>query len=198
MQSALRLKAGADSLRTSNLLLQDAVCRDGLTGIFNRRHLDEQLVAMGSLAERHKRSLGVLMIDIDRFKSINDAYGHPVGDDVLSGVAALLAKQARVEDVVGRYGGEEFLFLLPDTDIAGAFKLAERTRAIVEGATFPAGRAENIGVTVSIGCAAQVGGDIESLVAAADRALYEAKTSGRNTSRLAAPSDIDVGSAVNQ
>jgi two-component system cell cycle response regulator len=197
-QSALRVKAAADSLRISNLQLQDAACRDGLTGIHNRRHLDEQLHAMGSTAARHRRSLGVLMIDVDRFKVINDVYGHPAGDDVLRGVAELLSTQARTEDVVGRYGGEEFLFLLPDTDLAGSFNLGERVRLAIAATAFTIGEKELLDVTVSVGCASQIGGDVYTLVAAADRALYEAKSGGRNACVRAVAFAPEIGSAVHQ
>lgn len=191
VHAVLRAKAAADALRVSNALLLDAATRDGLTGIHNRRHLDQQLQSLSSVASRHHRSLSALMIDIDRFKLINDTYGHQVGDDVLRETASLFAGLARAEDIVGRYGGEEFLFLLPETDLEGAYRLGDRIRRAVEATAFRSAPGETIDVTVSVGCASCIGGDPGTLVANADRALYKAKAGGRNACRMAFPSEAD-------
>jgi two-component system cell cycle response regulator len=180
VSSAVRMKKLQDELRTRNAELHLVSRTDALTGLPNRRHLAERLAEMGSASSRHHRPLGVLMLDIDHFKRVNDAAGHEAGDVVLCEFAHRLQRLPRMEDVVGRWGGEEFLALLPDTDLAGAQLLAQRTLAAIAAQPFalPDGTALNI--TVSIGCAVDVTHDTDKLVARADSALYEAKTAGRN------------------
>lgn len=160
--------------------------RDGLTGAYNRRYLDERLVAEVAFAKRHKTPLAVLMMDLDHFKLINDEHGHQAGDGVLKRFYELLAEEVRAEDVVGRYGGEEFVVVCRETAGAGAVALAERLRARVVKTSFEHD-SNKIPVTVSIGVAG-VSTAVESavdLVKAADAALYRAKNSGRNCWRLA-------------
>jgi diguanylate cyclase (GGDEF)-like protein len=157
---------------------------DGLTGLLNRRSLDEQLRARFAEASRYGRSLAFVLIDVDHFKKVNDTHGHPAGDAVLRGVAAVVAAQARETDRAARYGGEEMALLLPETDLAGALVIAERLRAAVEQSSHQTGSAE-LRVTVSVGVSALVAGGPsaagpEQLLEAADQALYRAKQGGRN------------------
>ena len=138
-------------------------------------------------ASRTVSPLSVVLLDLDHFKQINDGYGHGVGDDVLAAVGGALTGGLRASDFAGRYGGEEFLVLLPDTDGQGALDAAEKVRAAIEGIALP-----NLdrAVTASLGVAAYPTDalDSETLVRMADRALYAAKAAGRNRSELATPS----------
>lgn len=154
--------------------------KDPLTGIFNRRHLEARLREEVERHRRHKHGLSLAMIDIDHFKKVNDTYGHPCGDQVLIGVAQAVAGAIRSTDLVGRYGGEEFCCVLPETSIAGAFMLMERIRAKIAAEVFCTNDT-NLSVTISIGVA-EIGMDQtgEQLLGSADTALYEAKHSGRN------------------
>lgn len=155
---------------------------DLVTGLFTRRHFT--LLAQAELERslRYKRALGVLMVDIDWFKRVNDTYGHSVGDQVLGGVAKLCADALRGTDMVGRWGGEEFAILLPEADADGAALIAERVRATVEETGIPLSDGTCIRVTVSLGVAAlnpQIQ-TLGALVDCADQALYQAKQTGRN------------------
>jgi diguanylate cyclase (GGDEF)-like protein len=182
--AALRVKALQDQLRTRNVELERVTRTDALTGIYNRRHLEERLQGVLSMARRHREPAAVLMIDVDHFKSINDSFGHAGGDAVLREVAERLHARVRLEDVVGRWGGEEFLVLSATTDASAAARLAERIRAAIADEPFAIDGAEGLRVTVSIGCAAGTG-DAEALVREADAALYEAKAQGRNRAVIA-------------
>jgi eukaryotic-like serine/threonine-protein kinase len=153
---------------------------DGLTGLLNRRHFFALAERQVSITERHNRPLAALMLDIDHFKPVNDRYGHAVGDQVIQAVAARLRATARDSDLVGRYGGEEFALLMPETG-KSALVLAERLREAVE--QVPVQTASGpLAVTVSIGVAhlAGPGGDLSELLGRADDALYRAKAAGRN------------------
>ncbi len=173
-----------DILRRQRSELQAIAWTDALTGVANRHYLDQALRRAWRSERRVGGSLGVLMIDIDYFKRLNDRYGHPVGDACLRAVARVLqANLARPDDVLARYGGEEFIVLLRNVDMAGATAVAERLHAAVRDLSFehrdsPAGT-----VSVSVGVTSAVlRGDTapDQLVHAADRALYEAKCAGRN------------------
>jgi two-component system cell cycle response regulator len=163
-------------------LYEDALL-DGLTRIFNRKHIEERLDAEVSFALRHNANLSLLILDIDFFKRINDEHGHPGGDAVLMRVSALLASSLRNEDVVGRYGGEEFVVLARGIDVEGGGLLAERLRLGIEQLRIAFGNAE-VPVTASFGVASlRCCGDQkrkETLLHIADKRLYEAKRSGRN------------------
>ncbi len=156
--------------------------RDALTGVYNRQHFTERLAAETAYAIRHHSSVGVVMIDIDHFKQINDTYGHPIGDGVLCHVAATMSQRMRTEDVFARYGGEEFVALLRGAQLRAAHQMAERMRVAI--ATQPAFVQEHrIPVTVSAGCAALACSPNpapETLIAIADQRLYAAKRAGRN------------------
>jgi len=150
---------------------------DPLTGLANRRAFDSFLLENFNLAKRHGHAFSLMLLDVDRFKSYNDAYGHPVGDELLRNVAILLSSLARETDLPARIGGEEFAVVLPETDLAGAHILAERARMEVERSSLFRRR-----VTVSVGIAAMTDltADTSTLVQDCDAALYRAKEAGRN------------------
>ena len=154
---------------------------DGLTGLANRRRSAEVLHAEVARASRLDAPLAFVLADVDRFKDVNDRYGHPAGDVVLREIATLLSESVREIDLAGRWGGEEFALVLPGTDLGGGVGLAERIRRTLERRPIELGEALTVHVTVSFGVAAYSGvGDEADLVAAADEALYEAKRTGRN------------------
>ena len=154
---------------------------DGLTGLYNRRHWQERLDEEVLRVQRQPRPLSLLMFDLDHFKRVNDRHGHLTGDEVLRAVGELVHTTLRRTDVAGRYGGEEFAVLLPDTTLEGATLVAERLREGAEALRVTAGEA-SIALTISLGVAEWHAGmaDGAALVAAADEALYDAKRSGRN------------------
>ncbi|MBA2281954.1 MAG: diguanylate cyclase [Actinomycetota bacterium] len=175
---AVRIKRLQDELQLRNEQLDKLSRVDGLTGLHNRRHMDEQLEKELSTGVRHGQPLAVLLLDIDRFKLVNDVEGHPAGDRVLQEFAARVLSVVRVGDVVGRWGGEEFVVIAPHTDRPGALRLAERIRAAVADETMDVGD-HRIPVTVSIGCVVGLG-PAAGLLADADAALYRSKDEGRN------------------
>jgi diguanylate cyclase (GGDEF)-like protein len=169
------------SLRTKFLLdlLAKRAMIDGLTGLWNRTHLEQQLKIQLAASRRSGRPFSCVMTDIDHFKSINDRFGHPFGDDVLRATAQILLNQCRTEDLVYRYGGEEFVILSADIDIHGAIALAERLRAAVESELRSCGGKE-AGVTCSFGVAQAEASFLVSPIGLADEGLYRAKRRGRN------------------
>jgi len=155
---------------------------DGLTGLFNARHVFDRCDQEMARAKRYGHPVSCLLVDVDRFKAVNDTYGHLVGNEVLRGLAALLRDNVRGSDTVGRFGGEEFLLVLPETGLEGAMILAERLRRAVEAATFSVGE-HSVRITASIGAATYPSKGIlgrETLFRAVDRAAYRAKQLGRN------------------
>ncbi len=172
----------------------DAATTDRLTGIPNRPAVLAALFGEVERAGRYDRPLAVAFVDIDLFKAVNDTYGHDAGDVVLRGVAATLRTNLRSADTVGRYGGEEFMVLLPETDAAAAAALAEKLRQLVFGAKFRIGDEGAVNVTVSIGVASGVGRtlQVEALVRDADAAMYSAKALGRNQVYLFEEPDEDA------
>ena len=183
----VRLRAGERVLSLQDELRAQATT-DELTGMPNRRGILERLDHELALVRRDGRAFSVLMIDIDNFKTVNDTYGHAVGDEVLKHVASRMRTQLRGYDDVGRYGGEEFMVVLPACETAGAVSVAERIRADIASASVwtSAGR---VAVTVSIGVATAGGAQTahaNGLIAAADGALYTAKHKGRNVVEIAA------------
>lgn len=181
-----------DHLISAREALRDQATRDGLTGLWNRAAI---LNILGDELERGRRegaSLGVVMADLDLFKRINDDYGHPTGDDVLRSVAQAMRGSIRRYDSVGRYGGEEFLIVLPGCDACNAASHAERLRAAIARAIVdtPRGR---ISPTASLGVAVadrQSLSDACDLIQAADAALYRAKKCGRNRVETSGPADV--------
>lgn len=163
---------------------REQAMRDGHTGLINKKTLFEKLRAEKSRADRGKYSIGVLMMDIDHFKSVNDTYGHPVGDVVIKGIADAISGEIRRDiDIVARFGGEEFVVGLIETDANGMVETAERIRKAVQKLTFDIHQAEPLRVTVSIGAfllQPNFNGDLQKAVNNADQALYRAKEGGRN------------------
>ena len=152
---------------------------DALTRIMNRRGITVSLLDAMAQAERYDTPLTIAMADIDHFKDVNDRFGHETGDQVLIGVAGIMADALRMPDKVGRYGGEEFLLLFPHTTLPQAKKIAERIRGNVKQAKLLKEKKES--VTVSLGMTQfHKGEDLEQLVSRVDRALYDAKEGGRN------------------
>jgi diguanylate cyclase (GGDEF)-like protein len=172
----------SQELNVANDKLQRQALTDELTGLPNRRSALERLEQEWALTQRGSRQLACLMIDIDRFKSINDRFGHHVGDDALKLVATTLRQGARVQDLVCRYGGEEFIVICPDTGVEEAYQGAERLRLNIEKLTLKVPSGGAIKMTVSIGLA--VKGDktdsLQALQIEADNKLYAAKAAGRN------------------
>lgn len=161
--------------------------RDELTGLYNRRYFIEALERELAGAKRHKRELVLCMMDLDHFKKVNDAYGHPVGDMVLKGVAKMLKQSVRQSDITCRYGGEEFAAILPDTNIKAARTLCERFSKMVETKQFDH-NASHFRVTISMGVAyysKELDPSLETFIRLADDALYRAKNEGRNRIREA-------------
>ena len=164
--------------------LREQATHDPLTGVFNRRHVEDVLRQELDRAQRHQRPLSVAMVDADHFKAINDTHGHQTGDEVLRAISDRCQKTLRSHDVFGRYGGEEFVVVFPETDLEEAGAVAERLRAAVADRPIQVGD-HALGVTVSIGVAAFAPGhDLEKLFQRADSALYAAKQAGRNVVRV--------------
>jgi diguanylate cyclase (GGDEF)-like protein len=166
-----RLAASNRQLEAALGRIREIATRDELTGAYNRRYLVETLAREHARAARLGGRVALCMIDVDHFKQLNDRLGHAAGDRTLKQVAASAARCLRGADVFGRFGGEEFLAVLPDTDREGALQVAERVRAAVQS---------EAGVTVTIGVAQAAGEDVNGLLAKADQALYRGKAAGRN------------------
>ncbi len=164
--------------------VQKMAVTDSLTGLVNRRHFYELSDKELKRSIRYHHNLSVIMVDIDYFKRVNDTYGHPVGDAVLIEVAACFVRNVRETDIVGRYGGEEFVILLPETEPASAQSLAERLRSQVENLQVPS-RKGHVRITVSLGIASKNTQEVslEELLDQSDKALYKAKNDGRNCVR---------------
>lgn len=178
-----RVQERTAALESSKLILQDMATHDPLTGLFNRRALEERVLHEVNRVNRYGEPLSVLMIDIDYFKKVNDSFGHAAGDIVLTAIARTLLETVRNTDTVARYGGEEFVVLLPMTGLHDAHALAERLCQRVAGSDINWGDGQLIRVTVSIGVsAASASGNTswDALIDAADAAMYAAKQSGRN------------------
>lgn len=178
----LKLKALQDELKRSNELLKELSNTDPLTRLYNRRYLMETLGREFQRAIRKKENLSLVLLDIDHFKNINDAYGHQEGDVVLTAVAEVAQAGLRRYDIAARYGGEEFILVLPETPITEGMAVADRLRKDVQDITFPFPM-ENLTVTISLGVATYPSERIDcvdSLIRQADEALYRAKQNGRN------------------
>jgi len=183
VKSQVRGKRYTDFLRNNLDHSLELAVTDQLTGLHNRRYMTGQLGALVNRAVRGGDPVSALMIDIDHFKKINDGFGHDIGDEVLREFAVRLASNVRAIDLPCRYGGEEFVVIMPDTRLEDAEKIAERIRRHVAGSPFRvSGGAESLTVTISIGVAATAGeGDnAEALLKRADEAMYTAKSTGRN------------------
>jgi diguanylate cyclase (GGDEF)-like protein len=181
LSATLSLQTAIDLIRIG--LLERETVTDSLTGLFNRRYLDRRLDEEIARARRYGLSLSLLMLDVDHFKRINDAHGHQAGDAVLVALGRVVGAELRETDVLGRYGGEEFFIITPQTPMAAALGVAERVRASIETHHFalPASP-DGISITASIGLAA-LGDTVQTrdaLLKAADANLYRAKQQGRN------------------
>jgi len=177
-----------DQLQESMGIQHRLARTDALTGITNRRFIDETLEAEVARARRYGQPVSVVMTDVDELKVINDTYSHSAGDDVLRFVAWLARESCREVDVVGRYGGDEFVFILPNTTLEHATNFAERFRERLARSQSPVPTNEPLQVTASLGVAEWETSSMENapcLLRAADRAMYKAKSSGRNRTMLA-------------
>jgi len=161
---------------------------DGMTGLFNRRHFLSLAEIEWSRYQRYRRPMSLVLFDIDRFKSINDSFGHYAGDHVITQIADICLQQKRKSDIIARFGGEEFLILLPETELAAAQRVGERLRRKIEVSTFSV-VSNAITTTISIGVAEAnpTMASIFDLIKLADKALYIAKDSGRNRVCAAVP-----------
>ncbi|MBN9241537.1 MAG: PleD family two-component system response regulator [Mesorhizobium sp.] len=183
LRTQIRRKRYNDQLRASVTQTIEMAVTDGLTGLHNRRYLDSHLETLFDRAVARKRPLSLMITDLDRFKSINDTHGHDGGDDVLREFARRLRKNVRGIDLACRFGGEEFVVVMPDTEGEIAERVAERIRAEIEREPFAIGHdGKTIPVTVSVGVSSLLKGldTVDGLMKRADLALYEAKDGGRN------------------
>jgi diguanylate cyclase (GGDEF)-like protein len=171
----------------------DRATFDRLTGVSNRQALLAALFSEVVRATRYERPLSVAFVDIDHFKAVNDTYGHGVGDVVLRGVAQTLSENLRGTDMIGRYGGEEFMLILTETDVEEGAFLAEKLRTLVQRQRYQVEGGQVISVTISIGIAGGVGNKVrmETLIRDADAAMYSAKSLGRNQTYIFAEPDDD-------
>ena len=179
---ALNVSLTEANLQKTMLLdqLERQTFEDALTGLANRRRLDQRLADEFALALRHDRPLAVAIADLDNFKLVNDRYSHAVGDAALRAVATLLSSQVRHTDLVARFGGEEFVLVLVQTDADAALRVCEKLRAAVERHDWETIQ-PGLALTISIGvCADTSLAGHERMLAAADRNLYVAKAGGRN------------------
>lgn len=181
VRSALRLRQAQQELTQANETLARLASIDPLTGVYNRRYYYERAETEFCKCLRYHHPLSVLMLDADRFKAINDQYGHHMGDTVLVELTRICARMTRSSDFVGRMGGEEFAICCPETDLAGAMLLAERIRQAINDCTI-VNEDVKIGFTVSIGVTELTGHDsnFEAVHDRADHLLYQAKEQGRN------------------
>ncbi|MEA4910227.1 MAG: diguanylate cyclase [Anaerolineaceae bacterium] len=168
--------------------LEKLAVNDELTGLYNRRKFSELFEREISIAERCNEPLSLLMIDLDRFKPVNDDYGHPIGDQLLKEIAGFMKQEIRDIDVISRWGGEEFVVLLHKTDMEQAYEVAERIRKAIQVTHFVADKG-GISKTVSIGIsdARSSDYDMERMISLADKAMYLAKQAGRNQTRVSPP-----------
>jgi two-component system cell cycle response regulator len=181
VRTQIRRKRYADCLRENVQASIEMAVVDPLTGLNNRRYLDAALIDLVDEADRKAKPLSLMMIDIDRFKAINDGYGHEAGDQILKSFAARVKKLIRETDIFCRLSGDEFIVVMPDTHVTAAAQIAERVRAGIEMDGFAiAVEKRPIPVTVSVGLAQSAGNPHPELLRRADKALYRSKQNGRN------------------
>jgi two-component system cell cycle response regulator len=182
VRTQIRKKRYTERLRDNVQLSIEMAITDALTGLYNRRYMETHVGTLVDQAIARGKPLSVLILDIDYFKSINDTYGHDAGDDVLQDFAIRIRKSIRGIDLACRYGGEEFVVVMPETDMAVATMVAERLRRRIASEPFPIQKgAKMIEVTISIGIAALGPNDkAAAVIKRADLALYRAKRDGRN------------------
>lgn len=189
-----RLSKAVNRIAESMADTHDRATIDRLTGVFNRQALLAELFTEVERAARYDRPLCVAFVDIDHFKVVNDSYGHESGDVVLRGVAQVLGTNLRASDIVGRYGGEEFMLILTETNVEEGAALAEKLRLLVERERFHVEGNPGLSVTISVGIVGGVGQQLrmETLVRDADAAMYSAKSLGRNQTYIFAEPDDDA------
>ncbi len=179
MSTEKALQHSHKTIFEKNAILEKLLITDNLTQVFNRKYILENLSTHMYSSKRYKHPISLMMLDIDRFKLINDNYGHLAGDEAIILLASILSSNIRKTDLVGRYGGDEFILVLPNTNISGAIKKAEQLRKNVESNIFK--MAPKVNVTISIGvCELSNETDPDSLINKADELLYQAKENGRN------------------
>jgi diguanylate cyclase (GGDEF)-like protein len=173
-------------MQSLNNQLEELGKIDGLTGLYNRRFWEEQFVMEFKRGRRSENPSSLIMLDIDHFKKVNDTYGHPAGDEVIKALGGIIKKAIRETDIAGRYGGEEFAIILPETPVANVEFVSERIRRLVEKCTVVYDEVD-ISFTISVGIAGfkQTHKDSTQWLDSADKALYKAKESGRNRVMLA-------------
>jgi diguanylate cyclase (GGDEF)-like protein len=182
-------------LKETNQVLQRIAITDDLTGLYNRGYLLKQLAEKIEAADCQSGDLSIILLDLDNFKWINDTFGHDFGDKVLERASVIFRSCMRETDLVGRYGGEEFLVILPDADLEKGQVIAERIRESIQSYRWDR---ESFGVTVSGGLVQYAGESVELLLKRADKLLYQAKDLGRNRieRRLRKPDDKDGGNTI--
>ena len=175
------VEATSLALQKQNQQLETLSITDSLTGLYNRKKLNEILADQLARYKRHHHTFAVLLLDIDHFKALNDSHGHLAGDQVLKSVAKTLSHSIRSVDYAARYGGEEFVIVLPETSTSTAQELAERIRAQIQSDSYQFND-QSLKVTLSIGVAGIRDSDetADAVIARADQMLYEAKRAGRN------------------
>jgi diguanylate cyclase (GGDEF)-like protein len=196
----LRSLAGQATLALENVELHYQVRRqavtDELTGLANHGRFQELLQMEMEQARRYRHPVGLIMLDLDDFKSINDTYGHLQGDIVLEHVARVLRETSREVDIPARYGGEEMAVILPHTNLAGAYTIAERLRSAIQALAIPRRDGEGaLRITASFGVAASPDGDKDPLISGADAALYTAKRRGKNRTETSQAQPTKVSTA---
>ncbi|MCC6918658.1 MAG: PleD family two-component system response regulator [Alphaproteobacteria bacterium] len=182
-KTQIKRKRYSDKLRQNLQMSLEAAITDQLTGLYNRRYMTRHLATQIASAHETKKPLSFLIMDIDFFKAVNDTYGHDVGDEILRGFASRLKSNVRGIDLACRYGGEEFVVIMPETDVAFAYAVAERLRQSVADLPFPVNHPNSpLTVTVSIGITSieKPTDTSDTVLKRADQALYRAKRDGRN------------------
>jgi len=183
IKTQLHLRAVIQELKESRERLKRLSELDPMTNLCNRRYFTQVAKNVLALAKRDQQDLSLIMLDIDKFKRINDTYGHQVGDDVLVAFASILLKRIRKSDYACRFGGEEFVVMLPETPLEGAMEIAEKIRQSIEELTLTTDKNEKVMITVSLGVSSVDiihDSSIEAAIHRADDALYSAKKAGRN------------------
>ena len=180
--SGMRILRLEEELMQARIQMEALAMHDGLTGLLNRRAIEEYAEAEFNMADRKKQAMSVILLDIDHFKNVNDRFGHKFGDVVLRQVAQTLKEDLRNYDRVGRWGGEEFLLILPDTELKDAVTVAERLRSKTAAVQISLENGETFSIHISLGtaCTTEQFQSLAKLIDAADQALYQAKQSGRN------------------
>jgi two-component system, cell cycle response regulator len=180
--SGMRILKLEEQLMQAQQQMEILAMRDGLTGLLNRRAIDEYAESEFNIAIRKERTMSVILVDIDHFKTVNDRFGHKSGDHALQQVAKILTEDLRNYDRVGRWGGEEFILILPETELKDAVTVAERLRVRMEELKISLESGETFSIQISLGavCLTNQFPTLAKLIDAADQALYQAKQTGRN------------------